>query len=294
MQRQKEKKATKMVLVPHDEFTELRDRIMAELRNPETDRTISLQKQLNSQPRDIPDDIQYRNLQSVYSDFVNQIKKLDNKDTEKDFINRGFSQPVSTYSKSTMPAVPDIYDQLLDHVPVKNKSRYSRVVDVIRRNPSLIAVEPDGSVRVKGVLQKGSNINDLLYKALNLKSRGDPAGYANFIDALAQTNLGAHNILDPEGQSLFSGLRLGNLTDYRQGNRLHSSTNYEKHATPKVDNRGKRRPTGHGAGVSQTPKRAQRTSAEKGSLKRKLLSTTRSGRKTKKPKSLDPSVWEEY
>lgn len=48
-----------MILVSPDEFTELRDKIMAQMRDAKVDRAISLEKQLKSEDQTLPVDIEY-------------------------------------------------------------------------------------------------------------------------------------------------------------------------------------------------------------------------------------------
>lgn len=182
-----------MVLVPYEDFADLRDRQMTQLRNAENGRTVGLEKELAvARGAPAPDDFNYRKLQSMYSDFMNHIKKIGK--TEDVAENALKPSPV------TLP-VSTVNGTLLDHIPSRNHARYSKVLDTIRKNPHLIEVVSDGSVTFDGNVHKGSNVDDLLHKALNPRVKGHPIGYDQFLIALAKTDLGAHNLLDIEGQN---------------------------------------------------------------------------------------------
>lgn len=103
----------KMMLVPYGDFVDLRDRLLAQTRDAETDKTISIDKQLEKvQEQPIPDDIKYRNFQALYSDFVNQIKKSD-----YDHIPRNPSCPTVVLNPQAAALPPvTLEDKLLSHV----------------------------------------------------------------------------------------------------------------------------------------------------------------------------------
>ena len=99
------------------------------------------------------------------------------------------------------------YDAIIEAAPAKQKHKYSTIIRAILENPNVVSLSDAGKLVLRGTERPQYRLDDLLYKTMNPRTTFDPAGYAEFIEAVSELPIGAYHFNNPDARRRIEYIR---------------------------------------------------------------------------------------